>query len=1223
MMHCSLSLLLIFASSFVCAHQHLILIASSGHDSPECLKLNKTPCQTLKYVAENLNPVTNISVMIEVSQTGIKLSTAVNFTGYTNLSLVGEGLSGRVNILCNVSGAGLHFANVFGLSLININLTGCGVPRPVTRFDESAKFTELSALQLTNCRNVSIVSSVFFRSNGTAISILDTYGKVLINNTYMVKSSIKMTSHTLDKIYGGNGLVIEFIPTKSDSFNHSCENYSTIYMINSSFLENRAVAGSVVIANYSHSWKNIGCIGGGGGLCISLGQNSSNISVFVERCTISNNSAMLYGGGSKIQTMDTSHSNYISMKWTNFSYNVARNDKMGGGLELIFYYYAEDTKTLKGIPGNTTVDVLFCRFFNNNALNGGGVNVFTGEVALEDYESAIHFQNCTWTSNSAAFYGAAIHVQPGVWASRSKGHYPDITFTNCIFSRNTIVPNNISPFSFYKIREIGAGAFLSNFIEVQFCGETSFEANNNTALYLTTSVASFCPGSRVMFNSNSGINGGAISLIGRSFIYLNGSSDFTFVGNHARDFGGAIYSQSAESKVHQPCFIYRGLEVCRSNLNFINNTAGLGQGNHIFASSFTSCNIFCPPHSKPLDCIGHFTFHPNNNSTATMPTNFSVNTSHTLQLFPGLPFKMPILVSDSEGNNVSQVSYQATLLHKHPDISVDPAFRYVSANTINIIGKERQSAKLQLDDVSDGVSLIIDIALVDCPPGYILNSESRCECFASQYYGLWNCNPVYLMYGVWMGHFANNNQTTLCTSDCPMGYCINKNTNGQAMQLPTNASLLEDTICSSTRSGTRCGECRPGHSVYYNSPYFNCGKNDHCHLSPLYLLLSTVLPLAILLGILTLFDTNFAGGWNSFIFYSQVVCMLYVRGYGFPTGEMTTLNSAIFVYNFFNLELFNLEPFSFCIWRGANTMDILMVRLSTTCIGLLLVVGMVYILMHPRFFCLFRRLLRRRYSVINSISAFLILCYAQCAKTCFQVLYTSCLFDQTGTCLKEVVFYSGKMTPLHGAHLKYAIIAVVFLMLIIVLPPALLLFYPLFFKVLGYYQLSEGRLATYLWRLMPIQLLDSLQNPLKDNYRFFAGLYFLYRTVPLILYAATKNMIQVYTVTELGLVAMIVVHAAFQPYKKTIHNTIDLLLLFNLVLINGITLYVYTNMMIGIEGAVIWWSTAQLVLLLLPLAVAVVILTIKLVTWINVPRRKTAGYTAINTVFDSFGTREE
>ena len=44
---------------------------------------------------------------------------------------------------------------------------------------------------------------------------------------------------------------------------------------------------------------------------------------------------------------------------------------------------------------------------------------------------------------------------------------------------------------------------------------------------------------------------------------------------------------------------------------------------------------------------------------------------------------------------------------------------------------------------------------------------------------------------------------------------------------------------------------------------------------------------------------------------------------------------------------------------------------------------------------------------------------------------------------------------------------------------------------------SESKLAGILWRVIPIQLLDAFQSLFKDEFCFFARLYFLYRAVVL------------------------------------------------------------------------------------------------------------------------------
>ena len=1222
-----LSLLLTHFLSSSC--EHVIHIDSrNGHNDPSCIKSEENSCQTLGYVASQLDKFCYKSfIKITIGQPGINLSEAISFDSFKFLSLVGEGTPSPIKVNCNGTNSGLLFVNVSNLSLSNLNITGCGMARNITK--GYFIFIELSAMSLVNCSNITIVDCHIFKSNGTGISILDTNGTVHIEKVHVIESTVR-AEQNIGKVYGGNGLAVDFtshlsnFKNKTDCMDHHCS--GIMYKINNcTFSKNNASAGEDITTNISHTWINLGCIGSGGGLCVSLGPNSTNVSVYIETCKIVNNTAILYGGGVKVQALDTSHDNHLSLVSSNFTSNRALNEKMGGGLELILAYSTKDDSPAQSFVQNT-IFIAHCRFTNNSATCGGGVNIISGEVTMDDKESSIKFVNCTWSENTATLYGTAVHIMPGVWPSKIQGHHPFISFANCTFSWNKVVPN-ISHFQYYHTQDNGAGAFLSNVLRVLFCGTTLFKNNNGTALFLSGTVAFFCPGSIVLFNSNNGTNGGAVALIGQSFLYVDEASTFNFTQNRASNLGGAIYFQSTESKVYQTCFIYRGLNFNKSDFYFVGNKAESKRGNDIFVSSFATCDIFCPESiPQPYKCIGNFYFTPNNNSIATMPTKFTVDTNHTITLFPGLPAELPLLAMDTEENNVSNLSYQATLVHTESStMKVEAAYRYVSANNISVVGKEMESATLQLDQLSSGVSILMDITLDKCPPGYILNTQNRCECYTSNYYGLWNCNPVYLIYGVWIGRLNSSNDSAYYTSRCPTGFCSYHNTSKESMALPLRITDLElqEKICSPTRTGIRCGDCKHGHSVYYNSPDFECGPEDHCNFGALYYTLSTVLPLAVLLVMIMLIDANFASGWNSFMLFAQLLSTLYITGYGFNEYQLQALKWLMFVYNFFNLELFNIDMLSFCIWKGANVMDILMVKLGSTCIALALVISIVLFLMQPKVVKLLPFLNRRRYSVVNGISAFLILCYAQCAKTCFQVLYTSCLFDKDG-CWKEVVFYSSDVIPFHGIHIKYATVAVIFLTLIVVIPPTLFLFYPLFFKVLGCVNLSESKLAKYLWILMPIQLLDSLQNPFKDEYRFFSGLYFLYRIVPLIIYTFTKKWILFYPLTELCVILMIVLHAAFQPYKKRLHNFLDLVLLFNLSLVNGITLFSFTTIMIGHKDGVILLNTTQLVLLLLPLTGAALFLIVKSLIWLKKTYMPTnPSYTSLNPLSFSYGPRED
>ena len=1207
-----LVLFLTAANSILCAVAEPVICVNSvsGHDNTTCLQSCQQPCQTLEYVHSLLKSVSNESAIIKIFGQQINLTRVLNFTNFTDLSITGAEYN--VEIFCNTSYSGLSFINVTGLSLNYIQLTNCGAEHKSTHHYKHRVVSELSAVFLLNCRDVNITNCVIYRSDGTGISMLNTNGNVCIEHIDIIESSLRSDSSDI-MMFGGSGLHIEFdyCSNGNDAYNHTncthSEHYSNAYYMiyKCNIIGNRA--------NTSQSlrhWYNNGPMGSGGGAHIGFAINAANISITLNNCSFHNNSAVVYGGGLKLEFYNTAKNNHVSLIQTTFFNNSVPSDIMGGGLQVSFSFFILGLKIYDRLENNS-VNVKSCNFSGNSAGNGGGVNIFSGEIPFQDELSAITFTDCTWTSNTA-LYGAAIHIMPATWGYEHQGHYPRIIFVNCSIQSNMVTPTkNVT--KKLQIEVNGFGAFFCTYITVSFMGVTIFEGNNGTALYLSGSVAIFNASSQVVFHNNSGINGGAVSLMGRSFLLLNGSSNFSFKNNRAKQLGGGIYFHST-GNINQPCFIYRGFYTKNSSFIFNNNHALTGRGHHIFVSSFTSCDINCRGRNvtTSYECIGEFHFsHPDHNTTATLPTEFNVDTNHTvpIAITPGFRSYLPLVVRDSKGNTVSNLSYEASLENKSSgSMEVDPAFKYVSNNTITLSGNQRDTATLRLDTLSTDISLLVNITLVECPPGYVLDpSDHTCKCRASTYYGLQNCYPeVNIMYGVWMGHC---NHSALCTADCPVGYCAYKFSSvvkGLYRPLPLNTQNLETFICPPTRIGTICGQCRAGHSVYFNSWDFQCHKDKLCHLGPLFFILSTIIPLTILFIVITFLDTNFAGKWNGFVFFSQMVNLLYIYGNGtirFPNTQFQILNWLMFTYSFFNLEIFNVNQLSFCIWKGAGVMDILMVKLGAILFSLALVVVTFLVLKQHKFAKYFPCLSRRRFSVTNGICAFFILCYAQCARTCFQVLDTGCLYDENSECYKKVVSYNGNMALFHGAHIKYATVAVVFLIFIVIFPPIVLLFYPLFFKILGLCGLSESKFAMYLWKMMPIQVLDSFQNPFKDNYRVFSGLYFLYRAIALATYALTKNLIQYYGAFELELAFVILLHAAFNPYRSRIFNIIDLLLFLNLSFINGITQYNYVLYTLGKNGVdknTHFLITVQLLLLVVPLMAAGIYLFVKLALQVSI-----------------------
>ena len=266
-------------------------------------------------------------------------------------------------------------------------------------------------------------------------------------------------------------------------------------------------------------------------------------------------------------------------------------------------------------------------------------------------------------------------------------------------------------------------------------------------------------------------------------------------------------------------------------------------------------------------------------------------------------------------------------------------------------------------------------------------------------------------------------------------------------------------------------------------------------------------------------------------------------------------------------------------------------------VGFALVLVLMIILI-TRCQCVHKTLFKHRKSIlIHGLSAFFILCYTQAGRTTFHILNFSCLYSANFDCKVRVVHCAGHLTYLEGEHVPYAIVAFLVLIFMIMIPPLLLLVYPLMFKLFGLCNLSETKLVTILWRMMPIQFLDAFQSSFKDKYRFFAGLYFLYRATILAFFVCCQSWLEFYSIVQFLLIVILAIHSVFQPHKERKHNIVDSLLFANLSLINSITLYYYcrTEIFVQFRSEVLMnvLAVVQAVLIILPLLLGITLYLIE------------------------------
>ena len=1152
-------------------YAHVVYVdVNNGNNTLQCLQFSEYRCQSLEYVCDNLKSIASSSIQVTVCGPEINLTQSLLFEDYTDLTLTGMDNKSGAKIQCNTSGSGLSFVRVRGLSIEHLNIKNCGAQGNTAMVDSQTgnnSVTYNSALYILNCTNVAIRNITVQRSNGTGLSMFDTNGTVLIADSHFQENYIRASKVNSSSGGGtgdgGGGIHIEFTHCSPGRVSAQCH-HNNLSNQNSSY----TIIRCVLVHNIASADKNTALnldtsfqtLGNGGGIYLSIKSTASGNSFTIDNCTFSNNSATSFGGGLELQFIGSPRYNKVTIIRTVFKNNTAPS-KNGGGIGIGLYLYGISQHS--GFPpAGNSVTINSSQFLHNYANGGGGTSIFATRL-LSFENNAVSFTNCTWIHNMACT-GAAVQILPEVWNYAKNGLLTEPRFYNCMFYSNTVLDTNDTLQSGVSKLISGVGVFHVILLPVTFQGVIVFNNNTGTALYASGSLLKFYS-SQIMFQYNTGTNGGAIALYELSALYVT-HCNFTFLNNVAYNLGGAIYFQGLVFSSYQPCFIEPAVvddSITLSTFSFRGNIAGNSRGNDIYTTSFTSCALYCPNSTfkSVYDCIGNFSFSNTSNSTATLPTEYVVTHDCPLKLFPGLEYQLPLMVYDADGNNVSEVSYEASLVSSSPksEMKIDPAFQYVSKNEIKIQGRPGDSATLYLN-TSGNVSLLIDITLVECPPGYVLDAN-RCMCGVSAYYGILKCDlQAYILRGFWIG-YCDKASTKLCTTYCPYAYCTYNTTNRAQNHnmLPRNISQLDAYICAPTRTGTLCGECIANHSVYYNSWNFYCGSEELCHMGLLFYFLSNILPLTMLFVFIVTQNVNFAhGNINGFILFAQILDSFSIHANDsiyFPPAISYFVMIQNFFYRFLTLDFFSLDGLSFCLWKGATVMNILMVRCATIMYAFSLVIVTVFILRWGKCAKYCPKFYTRQHTLLHGISAFFVLCYSQCTQLSFELLRSICLHTDNYQCHRQVVFWSGEMEPFHGPHIKYAVVAVLFFVFIVALPLFFLLFYPLFFKVLGYCHLSESKCANCLWRMMPIQLLDTFQSSFKDKFRFFAGLYFLYRVAAIAVYMYVTTLTQYYTIIGGQIIVIISLHAVLHPYKEKKHNIIDLLLFSNLAIINSISQY--------------------------------------------------------------------
>ena len=1103
---------------------------------------------------------------------------------------------------------GLTFLNInTGITIEHVWFYGCGALQNSTsknstsNSNEHTFFTFHAGLYFLLCKDLSLYHVWVTNSMGTGAVVYSTTGE---NNFSYCNFSVNKVPNDMMSVYpGGGGLYLEFpycLPGNLSSCNNTDgksdipKEYvsdSTYYIFNCTFADNDASLLSTTAINDTfilpHAREHIS-FGRGGGLLIYFKGEARNNTITVNESNILHNRAV-WGGGAFIEFQDNSSSNVFHMHSTSIEsnespHNISKGVGTGGGgmrLDYVFFGYAY-------VHDNS---MLFddCSFFDNKAYWGGGVSVCVSrEQDKANPTNTIEFKRCEWTSNEARL-GAAVDLS--LCYPVSNGAIVQVKFTDTIinFQQYTQPTGSI----------VAIGALYTDSVPILFYGYADFAFNMFSALVATsTSVDFFGSGN---FIANSGRKGGAITLFGSAFIRVHSGVSMTFIRNSAELKGGAIYSELVDEHElisSRNCFIrYEDSEVSPDNWNathtFTNNTAD-GKPNSIFTTSILPCiwggayrSTYDPNNNTQVFCWNdHWIY---NDSTSDHSCSDQIETAagkysqsnYVMSVIPGDRENLPIQMTDDFNRTATErMVLTASVNSKYSNISqLDNAWKCIPDNTIKLFGQPNESVLVDFYTLGPRVIFTqANVTLLPCPPGYYANisctTGGRCtynstECVCGNYHGFIRCLERFRsrleIQGTWIGFYKNG---TLVAGKSPYTYTVNAT-------LPQNPALLDSQLCQpSHRQGVLCGKCISGYAPSMNSESFECVKctGTKAKLGWLLFIATKFVPLTILFVILIVFNISLTSGpANAFIFYSQIITTCFGL-YTFSITYQNLKTSYVVPYDIWNLNFFDAVIPGYCLHPQITVLTVLALDYLVAFYPLILIfvlyigiklnnrgIRLFACLCEPLHHCFarFRQTWNLKRSIADAIAAFLLLSYTKLISVSVQLLSPVSLYDHNDYRVETVVYIDGSIQYFHREHIPYVLAALIILVVFVLCPPVLLLAYPKCFTCGK--DKTQGRI-----RVATQNFLDTFYGCYKDgrdgtwDFRYFAGLYFIFRIVFFcVYYFIISSWSLQYALQQIMCTAGIFLFAVFRPYRNDFYNKVDATMFTILAIVNALSNYNY------------------------------------------------------------------
>ena len=1174
----------------------------------KCEQSNNTwKCPTLEK-ALNLSELS--FTYIKIFTTSENISNRIPIIGVDTLTIES---ANKTSINCSSKKKPkLSFINSSNIYIYGLSFQSCGTNHSddyiiIVNIVKTYKIHLSSAIYLKNITNLTVNNSIFTRSMGYGIVMVDVMNAMF----YKTKVEANTLMHLLDLWYGGGIILV--------SSSIELSNNNNVAFTNCTFRKNCAIqdVGSIFKVKSNNDTKSDALKekihGNGGSLSFYLWSEKMSLNLAITNSTISESGA-LQGGGIYIEFGNSSKGNIVDICNSSLNGNYAQNScgaitnstiteseaLQGGGI------YIEFGKWSKG----NIVDICNSSLKGNYAQNSGGAIQIHKAKGSEN--NSIFIRGCMFYRNNATIAGAFLERNLGKLPKYGDQSIPETVIELCNFLENkgmlgsalyiestalilnsTNISNNsdsraTNSSGYTNTTLLGVGVLFAFESKIFINGTMEVSGNVNTAFVLSCSYL-FIQGT-TSFIKNQGSKGGAISLYGKSAIFLSDMTHLHFKSNKAI-MGGALYVQvpgpaiplriSPELNLYKCFFQFSQTtrKAFKGKVMFEGNSAANKDGNAIFSNSLQTCQESSSDDlSKVITSWPNFIFSGNFSSISTAPVKIAINESDWPDIQPGMKFSIKINSLDERGQNVETPI----------DIGFEPKDKvYVKNSEIIASGKQIELEIFGIENTTFNITIktprsavfhkIINKKLTSCDFGFSFTSVTdSCTCvnIKNQDRMISRCEgkDVYLYKNIWAYPFQKamhiDEETTQV---CPQGYC---NLNCSQQKDSADCKYSYNNQCAKNRNQSYknylCAECARGYSVVLGSEECRVCHRKSKWWAALLILLALSVSVVVILWINVDVYKWFL---NSLIFYYQVVHLLFTPQQGTDV-VMRALMGAV------DLHGLGVKSLGFCIHDGFNDMNKIAFNFS---IPLLMIVTLIVIVfLTEKCPC---SLPFEQVNTFRAILFVLVLAYSDITRITLDILNVVEIDSK-----KRVTNYA-VWRYLHGEHLYYAIPAFITLVVFVIGVPFILIAPSLAmtFEWEHCNRLIHNRF--YISFIKPFfeSFLSVFNNNLKCH--LFFSFYLLFRLVLLLMITFLKrDQLQLTLMTSFCFM-MFLIFAIVRPYRNDIYNYFDIFILFNLTLIGFLSnsklkLFLWDHKRISIDWAIrvlLWVPLMTWMLLLIML----------------------------------------